>query len=224
MAHTAAGRDSRGFAAGSEPLIYPEPSSTRHHDLPSFLAYVQRSGLDTKSTTYVGTHYEYTVASRLQRYGFSLRRIGGASDGGIDLVGTWTVPSSQDPVRVLVQCKALSQKIGPSLIRELEGALAGAPVGWRGTGVLGLLVATRPATKGVRESLRRSGWPMAFVACSREGSVQQMLWNGCATDAGLGSLGVTMRYAQDPSDPEQLVLTWQGEHVPLIEPSSASTV
>ncbi len=206
----------------AEPPVYPEPSSTRHHDLTSFLQYSERSGLDTKSTIFVGTHFEYTVASSLVKYGFSLQRSGGSSDNGIDLLGTWSVPSSPNPIRVLLQCKALSQRIGPSLIRELEGAFVGAPVGWRGPGVLGLLVAERPATKGIRESLGRSRWPMGFVSCSRAGIVQQMLWNGHAMEEGLGGLGVTTRYTQDPGRNGQLILSWRGEHVPLIETPSGS--
>ncbi len=164
----------------------------------------------------MGTHYEYTVASRLQRYGFSLRRIGGASDGGIDLLGTWAVPSAPEPLRVLLQCKALAQKIGPRLIRELEGAFVSAPLGWREPRVVGLLVAEKPATKGVRESLGRSRWPMGFISCSRAGHVQQMLWNQRAEDEGLDGMGVGIRYADGPGTAEpDMVLTWKGRTAPL---------
>src|SRR5512142_1799280 len=66
------------------PLVYPADSSAgKHHDLASFLRYTERSGLDTASTTYVGTHFEYTVAASLCKYGFHLRRVGGACDNGI---------------------------------------------------------------------------------------------------------------------------------------------
>ncbi len=87
---------------------------------------------------------------------------------------------------------------------------------------MGLLAASRPATKGIRESLMRSRWPMGFIFCSRLGLVQQILWNGCATDEGLDGLGVTMRYAPGSGQDQQLVLTWNGEQVPFIETPDVS--
>lgn len=195
-------------------LIYPEPPTSNHHNLTSFLDYAERSGLDPKSTLYVGTHYEYTVARVLSRYGFYLQRIGGQSDYGTDLLGTWTVPSSKEPLRVLVQCKAISRKSAPNLIRELEGAFVGAPVGWRGHGVLGIFVTEKPSTKGVRDSLGRSRWPMAFMSCTREGRVQQLLWNQRAEEEGLEGLGVGTRYNGENGE-QQLLLKWKSRPVAL---------
>ncbi|KAG5949647.1 hypothetical protein E4U53_005784 [Claviceps sorghi] len=171
--------------------------SPQHSDLASFVSYAKKTGLDKTSTVYVGTHYEYTVARSLFRYGFDLRRIGGSFDYGTDLVGTWTLPapaSSPLSTRVLVQCKAGSQRIAPRHVRELEGAFVGAPVGWRGAGVLGVLVSEYSATKGVREALGRSQWPMLCMCCSRKGIVSQMLWNQRAQELGLEAYGVSVRH------------------------------
>lgn len=190
-------------------LKFPDPPTTRHSDLASFLAYSRRTGLNEKSTVYVGTHYEYTVAGALSMFGFSLKRIGGASDNGTDLIGAWSLPSLAQPIRVLLQCKAGVQRVGPHHVRELEGAFVGAPVGWRGDGVLGVLVTERAATKGVRDSLSRSRWPMAFFCCSKSGFLSQMLWNRRAEDQGLEGLDVTVKHAHD-QDPE-LVLARNGE-------------
>lgn len=195
-------------------LIYPDPPTNNHHDLPSFLAYADRSGLDQKSTLYVGTHYEYTVAQVLSQYGFYLKRVGGHSDYGIDLLGTWTVPSSKEPLRVLAQCKAIARKSTPNLVRELEGAFVGAPVGWKGHGVLGVFVTEKAATKGVRDSLARSRWPMCFISCTRAGHVQQMLWNRRAEEEGLEGLGVGMRHTGGDGE-SQLSMLWKGRHVVL---------
>ncbi|KAK3940634.1 hypothetical protein QBC46DRAFT_384653 [Diplogelasinospora grovesii] len=211
-------------------LIYPDPPTTAHSDLDSFLRYSERTGLDPKSTVFVGTHYEYTVAAALSRFGFRLRRIGGASDAGIDLLGTWSVSSAATParpqfnLRALVQCKAIQKSAGPRLVRELEGAFVGAPAGWRGPGgLVGFLVADRPATKGIRESLGRSRWPMGFISCSRAGHVEQILWNRRAEDEGLQGLGVAMRYSQPQGEEatdeqqQQLVLTLNGKHLPYVQ-------
>ncbi|KAK4130743.1 hypothetical protein BT67DRAFT_428943 [Trichocladium antarcticum] len=202
----------------TRPLIYPSAPSPHHNSLPTFLAHAQRTALDPSSTVYVGTHFEYTTLGALARLGFALHRVGGASDCGIDLLGTWSpnlppAAAALAPLRVLVQCKAV-QRPGPQLIRELEGAFVGAPAGWRGEGVLGVLVAERAATKGIRDALGRSRWPMAFVACSREGALEQMLWNGRAEEEGLRGLGVGVRYGVGGPRGKELVLTWRGRNLP----------
>ncbi|KAH7031321.1 uncharacterized protein B0I36DRAFT_323685 [Microdochium trichocladiopsis] len=220
--------------------------TTAHSDLASYVAYATRTGLSPKSTTYVGTHYEYMVAASLRRLGFDLRRIGGRSDGGIDLLGTWTVPSlgpstagmrtdkenssssssSRDErntatLRIILQCKAYTAKAGPQHIRELEGAFIAAPPGWRTTGsssstggVVGVLVAQKPATKGVRDALGRSRWPMAYIACSKDGRVEQLLWNRRSEEEGLEGMGVAVQHRDSEEaggeHVEELVLTWQG--------------
>ncbi|PHH65824.1 hypothetical protein CDD81_1193 [Ophiocordyceps australis] len=188
------------------------------------MSYAQRTGLDAKSTIYVGTHYEYTVAAALSGYGFALKRIGGVSDRGTDLIGMWTLPcapasGSSWPLalRVVVQCKygCGRGRVGPQHIRELEGAFAGAPAGWRGggaSGVVGVLVGEAPATRGVRDALGRSRWPMVFASCSREGRVEQLLWNGRAEEEGLEGLSVGVRHTQDQSCSE-LVLLYNGQVV-----------
>lgn len=195
-------------------LKYPDSPSPHHSDLDSFVSYAKRTGLGQSSTVYVGTHYEYKVAHSLSRYGFFLKRIGGSSDYGTDLVGTWTLPSPESStlsMRTLVQCKAGSQRVGPRHVRELEGAFVGAPVGWRGAGVLGVLVSEWPATKGVRDSLGRSQWPMVCMCCSRDGLVSQMLWNQRAQELGLDGYGVSIRHG----GAGELVLMHNGRTLPL---------
>lgn len=200
-------------------LTYPDPPTTQHSDLDSFLAYAKRSGLDEKSTVYVGTHFEYKVSRALSKYGFHLKRIGGASDYGTDLVGTWSLPfSSFAALRVIVQCKAGSQRVSPQHVRELEGAFVGAPPGWRGQDVLGLLVSEQTATKGVRYSLGRSRWPMMYINCTGDGKLTQMLWNQRAEEVGLDGYGVSVRHAGGKSGgTAELVMVYNGKILPLRE-------
>ncbi|KAL7627444.1 hypothetical protein AAE478_001637 [Parahypoxylon ruwenzoriense] len=197
-------------------LRYPDPPTSEHHDTASYAAYAARTGLDVTSNTYIGTQYEYTVADTLALLGFDVRRVGGRSDAGIDLLGTWRVPSSPlAPLRVLIQCKASSSqstRIGPHFVRELEGAFIGAPPGWRGTGVIGLLVTQRPATKGIREALARSRWPMGYLSCTGDGRLEQMIWNHRAEEEGLEGMGVTVQFSELKGAADQrLVLTWEGK-------------
>lgn len=49
------------------------------------------------------------------------------------------------------------------MIRELEGALAGAPGAWRGKDTIGVLCAKREFTAGVRDALRRSKRGVVWV-------------------------------------------------------------
>jgi len=137
---------------------------------------------------------------------------------------------------VLVQCKALKAKLGPNLIRELEGAFVGAPSGWRGKGILGVLVSPREATKGVRDAMGRGRWPMCWVMLEMQprdgekgadgngdgkGKVKQVLWNKAASELGLEGLGVTVKYDSAGGLHEgvgkECVLMWDGRPVPGLD-------
>ena len=159
----------------------------------------------------MGTHFEYTVRTSLERLGMSLKRIGGKSDYGIDLLGTWSLPSVMQPLKVFVQCKAFAVKLEPKHARELEGTFVGAPHGWRGPGALGLLVSQNPATKGIRETISKSKWPMGFVMCRPDGKILQMLWNRRANQEGLEGIDVSLRYAGGDVNEKEVVLTWKGD-------------
>ncbi|KAF2817159.1 uncharacterized protein BDZ99DRAFT_374127 [Mytilinidion resinicola] len=154
------------------PKLIITPGSTHHNDLPTFLTYAERVNLSAKSTVYVGTHYEYTVATTLLRLGFSLIRTGRRADNGIDLLGYWAIPTLPEPLPVLIQCKA-QKSVGPNYVRELEGAFAGVPVEWRRRDVLGLLATTQKATRGVLEMMGMNRWPMGFLKITKKGVVEQ---------------------------------------------------
>ncbi|KAJ6499590.1 hypothetical protein C8R47DRAFT_1211879 [Mycena vitilis] len=90
------------------------------------------------SNTYRGTFFEKRSMKILQDHlSMSLRRVGGKSDGGIDLMGWWWLPppssESANPqtvpaqdrrrFRVLAQCKAEKKRVSPKYVREMEGVL-----------------------------------------------------------------------------------------------------
>lgn len=193
----------------------PTPPSApfqSHHDLPSFLAYSARSALPDTTTTYVGTHYEYTVLETLRTQSLALHRIGGRSDAGIDLVGTWHLPSHEHATRVVVQCKALRAKAGPNLVRELEGAYRTSLPGWRGEKI-GMLVCPREATKGVRDAMAKSAFPLVWLMIRTDGTVKQALWNARVEEMGLGLLGLETMYGPDAGMEERVEFTWDGERL-----------
>ncbi|KIV81135.1 hypothetical protein PV11_08579 [Exophiala sideris] len=185
----------------------PLDPTAPHHDLTSFQAYARRTGLDPTSTVYTGTSYEYLAQTTLRSHGFDLFRVGGRGDRGVDLIGLWHIPrvskaSGQwkkytnqdgktevetDTLRVMVQCKRMvgkRAKIGPNLVRELEGAIRGARLGalFDALGskeqdtaepeggaaapsgpAIGVLVGTKPATKGVLDTMRRSSRALVWI-------------------------------------------------------------
>lgn len=192
------------------PAESPTPK-TKAHDLQTYLSNTLESRTDT---TYVGTKYEYTVQSSLQRLGFSLIHNGGSNDYGIDLLGTWKLPDASTTLKVLVSCKTYRSRSNPSWVRELEGTFAGAPKEWRGPyGVIALLASSKSATPGVRNAIGRSPRPMGFVCVDREGKILQMLWNRMAEEEGLAGMGVGLRYPEDAENSKVVVLTWKGEPV-----------
>lgn len=208
-----AGRRSTTPASKSESL---KTQTRQHSSLASFLAYAKRTGLDETSPTFTGTRYEYLVAERLARYGFSLTRVGGASDLGVDLLGDWTIPSTSKSLKVLVQCKAGS-RVGPHFIRELEGSFVGAPPGWRGSRVLGLLVTEKPATSDMRKALARSRSPMAYFCCTGpEGVVKQMHWNQRADEEWLEGIDVALRRGAGEEE-DEIILMKDGLPLPIVE-------
>ena len=60
---------------------------------------------------------------------------------------------------------------------------------------MALLATTREATKGVREAMSRSKWPMGFLTVDTDGSIRQFLWNHGAAQRGLEGIGVTLRHS-----------------------------
>lgn len=122
-------------------------------------------------------------------------------------------------LRVLVQCKATKAKPAPERIREMEGAMAGAPEGWRGANTVGVLCAKQAATKGVREAVRRCGTPVVWIMIEEDdegagtGRVRQVLWNEKVAAMGAEGVGVGVRYAETRAAgglEKEAVLLWEG--------------
>jgi hypothetical protein len=217
-------------------LMTIAPGSLNHSCLKTFLAHAARTNLNTTSTHFVGTRYEYLVATTLARLGFSLVRVGRGGDAGVDLLGEWTLPTAPHssapvppaPLRVLLQCKRHNRRLVPEFVRELEGAFAGAPAGWHGENTIGLLVSPKDASKGVRAALQRSRMPIGFIALEEislnggitdghglTGRITQLLWNWRAQEVGLEGFGATWNHLPGANFDEdeaakELTLTWNG--------------
>lgn len=65
-----------------------------------------------------GRSFEVEAGSVFARRGYTVRRVGGSGDQGIDLLLT------RDGITVAVQCKAHRIPVGPAAVRDLYGAMA----------------------------------------------------------------------------------------------------
>ncbi|MCJ1429174.1 hypothetical protein MMC29_007087, partial [Sticta canariensis] len=138
-------------------------------------------------------------------------------------------------------CKATKAKPAPERIRELEGAMAGAPEGWRSANTVGVLCAKQAATRGVREAVRRSGIPVIWVMVEEDpedtgagkGRVKQVLWNEKVAAMGADGVGVGVRYVVNRHEGDETraagglekeaVLLWKGrEWDPKLKPEEGS--
>ena len=196
------------------PRLIVKNGAKAHNSLATFIDYANRKSLSPLKTYYIGTHYEYTTALSFMRLGFSLLRTGAKNDAGIDLIGHWVLAPLNEPLPVIIQCKVRRSSVGPSHVRELEGSFRGIPPDWKNKPVLGLLVTTLKATKGTMEAIARSPWPMGFVMMSKQGLIQQFVWNRAASDRGLQGVGVTLRHTPRALLPASEILEVEDETSP----------
>ncbi|SCV69389.1 BQ2448_2409 [Microbotryum intermedium] len=132
------------------------------------------------STVALGTAYELATRQFLSQPPLSLHsllRIGGSNDKGIDLRGFfYTLPrptsslvetdetSTRSPARrpkrrlpVIIQCKAVSKPLPPSIIREFEGVLSTEPK------CLGILVGMNGFTELAIKRAFASEFPIGLL-------------------------------------------------------------
>lgn len=71
--------------------------------------------------------FEVQVANNLKDRGYEVQWTGRAGDGGVDIRAT-----APGGIRIVVQCKAYQEPVGPASVRELYGTLMheGAQEGW----------------------------------------------------------------------------------------------
>ncbi|GAA95928.1 uncharacterized protein L969DRAFT_92041 [Mixia osmundae IAM 14324] len=164
-----------------------------------FSAQPHRSARRLQSTVARGTAYEELCQRYLnEQWGMSLMLVGGRNDRGVDLRGYWSLPlyepSSDDTmlvsrrVRILGQCKAERKRLGPRVIRELEGTL-----GWEHL-ALGSTVPTATGASQPTEDEQDVTLPTIAVLLSLSGFTPATLSRTAASP--LPVLCMHIEYAQ----------------------------
>ncbi|KAL1679597.1 hypothetical protein EV122DRAFT_251146 [Schizophyllum commune] len=151
----------------------------------------QQTLRNAQTTVAKGTAFEQrSLAVARNRLSMSLRRVGGKSDGGIDLTGWWWLPHASDAlqprhtpngdasqpqpfprrrIRVLAQCKAEKKKIGPNYVREMEGVLyqyRGAPPRQAALPLTGSLRSYSEDSENIEDSTSSTGHPIVALFIS----------------------------------------------------------
>ena len=148
---------------------------------------LNRSAPTMLSSVHRGTAFEKRAMHLLQtNLSMSLGRVGGKSDGGIDLQGWWWPPSAPnaftDPihrrrVRVFAQCKAERKKTGPKYIREMEGVLHRQLSDQNPT--VALFISQSQFTKAALLRAQSSSIPffLLHLPSEHEDDIGSMVWN-----------------------------------------------
>ena len=106
-------------------------------------------------------------------------------------------------MNVLVQCKSHARKPGPQWVRELEGAVVGAPLDFQGARTVSVLCAMGDVTEGVRAAVKRAERGVVWVKIvadeesggdAQTGYVKQIVWNKAVENLVGRELGTGSRY------------------------------
>ena len=207
--------------------------STLIHDLKSFLQHA--GSTDSKSTVHRGTLFEWQTHEVLEKsLGMRLRRVGGKSDGGIDLRGTWpllrNLPSLQKgeqndvsplapapTTSIIVQCKNTKAGCTPDHVRSLVGS-AGALYPDNNSSRIAVLATSsnKRYTADTISYFMDSNMPLALARiCNVQ--LESLLFNPVAEETILNGLAVTTQY--DRQGHPTPILMYNGH---IIDPSEIS--
>ncbi|KZT22749.1 hypothetical protein NEOLEDRAFT_1045294, partial [Neolentinus lepideus HHB14362 ss-1] len=138
----------------------------------------------------------------------SLQRVGGRSDGGVDLQGWWWLPSAvggddRRRVRVLGQCKAEKKKMGPNYVREMEGVMYRHLSESPAVAAVALLVSQSMFTRATLLRAHASRIPFFLLHIpedtGEDTAIDAAFWNpALAGQEGLLGGEVDIRWERDP--------------------------
>jgi Protein of unknown function (DUF2034) len=187
------------------------------------------------SSTAIGTAYELACLSFLQSsFRMSLRRVGQANDGGVDLRGWWDLRAfapDAHRLRIYAQCKSERRPAGPRILRELEGTLLRRRTAYAGAApaldsenlpdtwpVVGALCAQSGFSTQALLYFNTSPLPMLLLQILDEHHCSKALFNNSLQRVVGGRLTVECRHSTEKLDQgvrprDRSVLCWQGSVV-----------
>lgn len=131
----------------------------------------------TISNVEKGTTFELLTENCLSKWGFRLRRVGGANDRGVDLRGYWMIPKPVFPKTtdgnwqpVVVQCKAYKTKVMPSDVREMKGTLS-----QESAGTLAILASSAGFSKKAMDDMYGAETPLVLAVIKEGGICQRFI-------------------------------------------------
>lgn len=149
------------------------------------------------SNVHRGTAYEEEVQKCFDSYGMRLRRVGGANDGGTDLLGYWHLDDTLK-VSLVVQCKAVAQPRGPNVVRELVGTMQ-----QQSRDTLGIIVSsagfTQIAIKTAAMTMLPVGLAVVTEPVGSESGLCTLFWMNAAAQKTFPGLVVGMKMVQHKS-------------------------
>lgn len=196
------------FLGKKQNLSCEKVQKNEHKDLESFLLI---KDINTESSVYKGTLYEYETISCLQKnFGIITKRVGGTGDSGIDFRGGWNLPNGQK-LDLIGQCKNYSNKCPPSSVRELEGVV----LGLKSENTLGILSSKSGFSQEAINRFKASTCPLIIVSVINNGEkCKSFMWNK-SCDKFLDGLEVTTKFSKsDVCDgilDQEPILLYNGE-------------
>ncbi|EJD48707.1 hypothetical protein AURDEDRAFT_112829 [Auricularia subglabra TFB-10046 SS5] len=184
------------------------------------------------ATVHQGVQFEERSHQVLgSQMSMALARVGGKSDGGVDLQGWWWLPPASsspgpalptgrdwDPerrrIQVLGQCKAERVKLGPHYVREMEGVMLAlrseqeAAPDAPPAAAVALLVSESGFTRGGLERARQSRVPFFLMhlpprglAVDHPDAIGGCIWNPALANLLGPAFEVRWERAADPDAP-----------------------
>lgn len=91
-----------------------------------------------------------------------LRQLGGRGDGGVDITAKWPLDANAGILyELIVQCKRITRKGPPIIVREIEGTVLGSGKPLEMTA--GIIASTQPPSEACIERLAKSSLMLMYL-------------------------------------------------------------
>ncbi len=111
--------------------------------------------------------FELYTGSILSKYGFHLTTTPKSHDHGIDLYGSWNLPSCKKPLNSIIQCKYSKHRLlSVNIIREFEGVMSNTKLNYQAK--IGILASPIGFTRSAYKRFFQSIYPLGLVTINNK--------------------------------------------------------